>query len=332
MFTFDTETTGFSCLKDAIVEMAVVDVQSRQHWSSLVNPGQCKLTRCAIKCHGIMDWQVRHSNTPYLADAFQQLVAFVEAQLLVHETPVLVAHNGISFDFPMLCSSLQPLRVPPSWTYLDTHTVCQCMKLKSVCALQNIKQETLLQHFTGRVPNQQHRALPDALELATLLPLLLDWAVQQKPGPNIQAKLLPQSFSSISIVERVVNVHRPAQVLSHTKHNPVQGTTKLQNAVPCQQSAAYTRNREGSNDQGSSSTSSMRQHSSFLPQARSHRQIPGASAPVLALSDFIQSIDQVVVKPVNAGLQQSSFRNITTAAGYPIIVLLDDACISKACT
>lgn len=67
-------------------------------------------------------------------------------------------------------------------------------------------------------------------------------------------------------------------------------------------------------------------------QARSHRQIPGASAPVLALSDFIQSIDQVVVKPVNAGLQQSSFRNITTAAGYPIIVLLDDACISKACT
>lgn len=96
---------------------------------------------------GIMDWQVRHSNTPYLADAFQQLVAFVEAQLLVHETPVLVAHNGISFDFPMLCSSLQPLRVPPSWTYLDTHTVCQCMKLKSVCALQNIKQ--------GKVPCTQ---------------------------------------------------------------------------------------------------------------------------------------------------------------------------------
>lgn len=58
-----------------------------------------------------------------------QFVTFVERQCGGPEggTPVLVAHNGVKFDLPMLSAEFERvgMSLPPHWAYLDTFVLAQ---------------------------------------------------------------------------------------------------------------------------------------------------------------------------------------------------------------
>ena len=80
---------------------------------------------------------------------------------------VIVAHNGLKFDFPFLLSECMSAGIGPgvmaAWGYVDTLEVlaatdCECRKLQ--CAFRA---------FSGRPGLRAHRALDDCIALGAVV-------------------------------------------------------------------------------------------------------------------------------------------------------------------
>lgn len=118
---FDIETTGLLSPEHRIVEACVIkelytpSTHERKRLSCdtwRVNPKR-KIDVQASRVHGITNCMV--SSCPEWPEVAPHLVE------RLNECDIVVAHNGIDFDFPFLVQELDRIKHPlPDFNYLDT--------------------------------------------------------------------------------------------------------------------------------------------------------------------------------------------------------------------
>ena len=116
LFYLDFETTGLSVTNDFIVEAGLLEHASHAKFSSVVCP---PVFSSGPNIHGIEDSELREG--PAFGEVFHRMCRFVEkfeecvledddsssdelGPQILKESPeiVIIAHNGIKFDFPVL--------------------------------------------------------------------------------------------------------------------------------------------------------------------------------------------------------------------------------------
>ncbi|KAL0035623.1 hypothetical protein WJX79_003704 [Trebouxia sp. C0005] len=120
-FIYDIESTGLSPTGDRIVEIAIKDSASCLEYATLVCCAPATVHRGAYQAHGISTRQSHEHGLPFKQVA-AQLVQFINKGTEADEVPVLVAHNGKSFDNRMLTAEFKRCGVslPEAWQWLDT--------------------------------------------------------------------------------------------------------------------------------------------------------------------------------------------------------------------
>ncbi len=146
---FDLETTGFSPIKDKIIEIGAVKVENgviRDHYSTFVNPG-VPIPFQITQLTSITDQMVMGS--PDIETVLPEFLKFVG-------DAVLVAHNA-SFDVGFIEQNCRYQDIEPDFTSVDTVALARILlptlskfKLNVVAKALNISQE------------HHHRAVDDA--------------------------------------------------------------------------------------------------------------------------------------------------------------------------
>lgn len=172
---FDFETTGFSNLKDRIIEIGAVYFENGtpvKQFGTLVNPGMM-IPPAASSVNGITDAMV--AEAPSEAEAAAAFVEFLAEA--VKGTIPLVAHNA-SFDLGFLLAMLKRHGYDCDLRAYDTLAISRCY-LK----LDSHKQNDVAAHF-GLVNENAHRALDDALTCGKIFACLLPIVQTAKPKPK----------------------------------------------------------------------------------------------------------------------------------------------------
>lgn len=144
----DTETTGISCEKEKIIEIAIAKVSDNlliSEFSSLVNPGK-KLSSRITSLTGLTDSDL--ADAPTFREIAQQVVDFIGDS-------VILAHNA-PFDLSFLCNALDECGIHANFAYLDTLQLAK----KGYPQFENHKLETLISKL-NLSEKQSHRAMDD---------------------------------------------------------------------------------------------------------------------------------------------------------------------------
>jgi len=148
--TFDFETTDKDVETCGVVEIGaarVVDGEIVERFHTLVNPYR-PISPAATKVHGYTDADV--ATAPPFHEVFPQFREFVGDD-------VLIAHNGLHFDIPVL----KRLAGVDNLTFYDTLLLAQSL------SRDRATQEDLAHRF-GIDAGRAHHALDDAVTLAQL--------------------------------------------------------------------------------------------------------------------------------------------------------------------
>ncbi|HXG97866.1 MAG TPA: UvrD-helicase domain-containing protein [Gemmatimonadales bacterium] len=150
--TFDFETTDNDATTCGVVEIGaarVVNGEIVDRFQSLVNPYK-PISPKATAVHGYTDADV--AGAPSFHEVFTQFRAFVGDD-------VLIAHNGMKFDVPVL------RRLAAGRDGLDTLTFYDTFPLVRSLSQDSPKQEDIAHRF-GIDCGRAHHALDDAITLA----------------------------------------------------------------------------------------------------------------------------------------------------------------------
>jgi len=160
---FDLETTSGDTRTAGIVEIGAVKVRDGAivgKFGRLVNP-EIPITDGAFRVHGISDDEVAHE--PTFAQLLPELLDFIGDDMLV-------AHNGFSFDFPIL---LRLYREATGATLtnrrFDTLPLARRLFPGQPAGVDALMQRFGIQDIGGR-----HRALDDAVYLTPIFERLQD--------------------------------------------------------------------------------------------------------------------------------------------------------------
>jgi superfamily I DNA/RNA helicase/DNA polymerase III epsilon subunit-like protein len=154
----DLETTGKDVEGAEVVEIAAVRVRNgkiAEEYRTLVKP-RVPITSGAMATHGISEEDV--ADAPYFEKMWPEFRDFCSAD-------VLVAHNGYTFDFPILRRMAMHLPLGRDFSTYDTLPLARTLHATS----------RRLEHLAKRygIPaGQSHRALDDCITLAKLFPML----------------------------------------------------------------------------------------------------------------------------------------------------------------
>ena len=158
---FDIETTGFSPVKNRIIEIGAVKVSHGEvvdHFSAFVNP-QVPIPYEITKLTGINDEMVMDAKT--IEEVLPEFVRFCEGA-------VLVAHNA-NFDMSFINENIRRQRMKVSYTYIDTLGLARVLlpgqakhTLDAVCKTLKISLEN------------HHRAVDDASATAQMFIQFID--------------------------------------------------------------------------------------------------------------------------------------------------------------
>jgi DNA polymerase III epsilon subunit family exonuclease len=154
----DLETTGKEVQTAEIVEIAAVRVRNGKivgEYQTLVRP-RVPITSGARDTHGISEEDV--ADKPYFEEVWPAFRDFCGSD-------VLIAHNGYTFDFPILRRMAMDLPRGKDFSTYDTLPLARTLHATS----------RRLEHLAKRydIPTgQSHRALDDCLVLAKLFPML----------------------------------------------------------------------------------------------------------------------------------------------------------------
>lgn len=186
---FDFETTGLNILgpnaTDKIIQFMFLKGSSMEFYSSFVNPERPIPTE-TIKLNGItsMDIETYKPLSFYLP----KIIDFIESKK--DENVYLVAHNGDSFDKPLLLQEMQKnkIEIPDTWFFIDTLKLSR----KYLPELPNHKMDTLRKHFDIST-KFSHLATKDVCDLQIIYQKL---AGEKKPNEIYQicrdlAKYMP---------------------------------------------------------------------------------------------------------------------------------------------
>lgn len=124
VISFDLETTGRETSTCRIIEIAAMNCATGEVWSTLVNPGVGELVPADItEITSITTEMVKEPSVPIFADVARQFHAVVATWEAAAELPpLLVAHNGRSFDTPFLVHEHRRagLAMPAHWRFGDS--------------------------------------------------------------------------------------------------------------------------------------------------------------------------------------------------------------------
>jgi DNA polymerase III epsilon subunit family exonuclease len=154
----DLETTAKDVQSAEIVEIAAVRVRNGKivgEYQTLVRP-RVPITSGARDTHGISEEDV--ADKPYFEEMWSAFRDFCGSD-------VLIAHNGYTFDFPILRRMAANLPRGKDFSTYDTLPLARTLHATS----------RRLEHLAKRydIPTgQSHRALDDCKTLATLFPML----------------------------------------------------------------------------------------------------------------------------------------------------------------
>lgn len=174
---FDLETTGRCMPSERIIELAIIGGHSGQVYSSLVNSEGVPSSPSAFQAHGITDQECWNPSTPSFGRVMSQMLEFVREECSGPEggIPVLIAHNGKTFDYKFLDQECKRwnFQLPRDWQWMDSLLLAKdCVKNtpeeKAYRGLQALRERF------GIAPNQAHRALADCEILLSILPHLLE--------------------------------------------------------------------------------------------------------------------------------------------------------------
>ncbi|HEV8303376.1 MAG TPA: UvrD-helicase domain-containing protein [Gemmatimonadales bacterium] len=195
--TFDLETTDKDVEVCEVVEVGaarVVDGEIVDRFRALIRPSR-PISAGATRVHGYSDADVR--DAPPFAEVWPAFRAFVG-------NDVLVAHNGLQFDVPLLRRLATGTEGAEGLVFYDTLPLARSLSRDSA------KLEDLALRF-GIDPGRAHHALDDAVTLArvfrelerqravrarkSVLVNLLDYlglalAVEQRKPPSDEAAML----------------------------------------------------------------------------------------------------------------------------------------------
>lgn len=152
---FDIETTGFSAIKDKIIEIGAVKVKDGKQvdtFSTFVNPG-IPIPYQIEQLTGINDEMVIHA--PDIKTILPQFLAFVE-------DAVLVAHNA-SFDVGFIEQNCRYQDIMPQFTSVDTVALARVL----LPTLSKYKLNVVAKALHISLENH-HRAIDDATATAEI--------------------------------------------------------------------------------------------------------------------------------------------------------------------
>ncbi|BDF46397.1 DNA polymerase III PolC-type [Lachnospiraceae bacterium] len=189
---FDIETTGFSPIKNRIIETGAVKVingEIRDRFSTFVNP-KVPIPFEIEKLTGINDEMVM--DAPAIEEVLPRFLEFCEGT-------VLVAHNA-SFDISFIRENAERQSLPFDYTYVDTVGIARVLlphqakhTLDAVCKSLGISLEN------------HHRAVDDAEATSEIFIKLSDRLL--KEGVDTLAKVNALGDSNPDIVKRLPTYH-----------------------------------------------------------------------------------------------------------------------------
>ena len=182
----DLETDSLDCLCGRIVEIAGL-VEDGSVFSTVVNPGlDARPDQHSV--HGIARDELLAG--PCFAEAFRRFSEFLryaslstpdmeddsedDQQVATAMKPdmdvMIVAHNGIKFDFPFLCAEILRAGIAPldnmaAWVYVDTIDVLRVADHTGECN----KLQCAFRSCSGPPSLRAHRALDDCIALRSVV-------------------------------------------------------------------------------------------------------------------------------------------------------------------
>lgn len=155
----DVETTGLSCVRDAVCEVAFV--RDTESWSSLVRLSRDSRGRLGTKIHGLRHDQLRRA--PTLANVLQDLHKRLSG------VDIVVAHHA-AFDLAFLGEAFRRHGfLPPGPSFLCTIRLTQTL----FPHLQRYDLESVRRELGLQERPERHRALADARVVAELFGRML---------------------------------------------------------------------------------------------------------------------------------------------------------------
>ncbi|MCR5673895.1 MAG: PolC-type DNA polymerase III [Lachnospiraceae bacterium] len=166
---FDIETTGFSPVKNNIIEIGAVKIEGGKvidRFSTFVNPGEPIPYRIQ-KLTNINDDMVK--DAPFINDVLRSFGEFCEGC-------VYVAHNA-SFDMGFIKAKEEAAGIIRQYSYVDTLEMARLL----VPEIARYKLDNLCKHFKVSLENH-HRAVDDAEATSQIFLKLVERLKQKGAG------------------------------------------------------------------------------------------------------------------------------------------------------
>ncbi len=189
---FDIETTGFSPVKNKIIEIGAVKVSDGEivdRYSAFVNP-QVPIPFEIEKLTGIRDDMV--IDAPLIEEILPQFLEFCQ-------DAVLVAHNA-GFDMSFIIENTSRLGMKREFTYVDTLGIARVLLPGQAKHTLDAIAKTL-----GISLENHHRAVDDAEATAEIFVKMIPMLREQ--GADTLAKVNAMGASSPDIIKRLPSYH-----------------------------------------------------------------------------------------------------------------------------
>jgi len=157
IFILDFETTGLNVFHDDITEYCIKELESGYSKNSFVQLKNKKsVSKFITEKTGITTEMTESGESQDVA--IRNLVNFIDSHTVSTDTVYLVAHNGDSFDFPILRRLMKEYNVKPRCLikYFDTLRFAQILLPRNYY----FNQATLCKLF-GYKNEYEHRAMGD---------------------------------------------------------------------------------------------------------------------------------------------------------------------------
>jgi len=240
LFAFDLETTGlYKRSGRRVTEIGVVSMATGATFRSFINP-QMPIPADVSAVTHIYDDDVK--DAPIFSEIIPRVIQFVEKETRDHHAkwektkgdtlgdgahrgldtwdnatqryPLLLAHNGRSFDVPVLEEEFELChsQMPEHWKFADTLSFArQALPFKAT-SLRGYKLSHL-RKACGVATGAEHRALDDALDLNEVVKCLLERITQKTVGTTEERiDAARRSLTSIQFSPKSVSLNQSDNV------------------------------------------------------------------------------------------------------------------------
>jgi ATP-dependent DNA helicase RecG len=176
LIAIDFEATGFSTSNDRIIELGACVVGSKHlSFNSYINPGEHVVISEVITSITTITRELINREGKPFASVFLQFLDWIEEHRKAHSNVILIAHNGKTYDFPLLRAEIERSmrsshRDPRLQSFLDNHdgyllldslTVLRKQEVSGAYKLPSKGLSNLYEFVSGQGHLNAHTALAD---------------------------------------------------------------------------------------------------------------------------------------------------------------------------